>query len=79
MNVSHLKASVRWEPGSAVLDLQGEINGSSQEALDSMQYQNTELPEVRFHAAMGNGETNTGSKATRGWFNEIVNKPFTNN
>ena len=29
MNVSYLKASVRWEPGSAVLDLQGEINGSS--------------------------------------------------
>jgi len=29
MNVSHLKASVCWEPGSAVLDLQGEINGSS--------------------------------------------------
>jgi hypothetical protein len=29
MNVSYLKASVRWEPGSAMLDLQGEINGSS--------------------------------------------------
>ena len=29
MNVSHLKASVRWEPGSAVLDLQGEINGTA--------------------------------------------------
>jgi hypothetical protein len=29
MNVSHLKASMPWEPGSAVLDLQGEINGSS--------------------------------------------------
>ena len=29
MNVSHLKASMPWEPGSAVLDLQDEINGSS--------------------------------------------------
>jgi hypothetical protein len=28
MAVQHLEASVRREPGSAVLDLQGEINGS---------------------------------------------------
>ena len=29
MAVQHLEASVRPEPGSAVLDLQGEINGFS--------------------------------------------------
>jgi hypothetical protein len=28
MPMSHLEASVRREPGSAVLDLGGEINGS---------------------------------------------------
>jgi hypothetical protein len=35
MAVSHLEASVRPEPGSAVLDLRGEINGFGQEALDA--------------------------------------------
>jgi hypothetical protein len=29
MDMSHLEASVHREPGSAVLDLRGEINGSS--------------------------------------------------
>jgi hypothetical protein len=28
MDMSHLEASVRREPGSAVLNLRGEINGS---------------------------------------------------
>jgi hypothetical protein len=35
MPAKHLEASVRQEPGSAVLDLHGEINGFSQEALDA--------------------------------------------
>jgi anti-anti-sigma factor len=35
MAVQHLEASVRQEPGSAVLDLRGEINGFGQEALDA--------------------------------------------
>jgi hypothetical protein len=39
MDMSSLEASVRREPGGVVLDLRGEINGSGQEALDSMQYQ----------------------------------------
>src|ERR671926_556168 len=34
MPANHLEASVRREPGSAVLDLNGEINGFAQEALD---------------------------------------------
>ena len=40
MDMSNLEASVRREPGRAVLDLRGEINASGQEALDSMQYPN---------------------------------------
>src|ERR671915_2078773 len=35
MQAKHLEASVRPEPGSAVLDLRGEINGFGQEALDA--------------------------------------------
>ena len=35
MQAKHLEASVRQEPGSAVLDLRGEINGFGQEALDA--------------------------------------------
>ena len=35
MAVQHLVASVRREPGGAVLDLRGEINGFGQEALDA--------------------------------------------
>jgi anti-anti-sigma factor len=35
MPTRHLEASVRREPGSAVLDLRGEINGFAQEALDA--------------------------------------------
>jgi anti-sigma B factor antagonist len=35
MQAKHLEASVRHEPGSAVLDLRGEINGFGQEALDA--------------------------------------------
>ncbi len=35
MAVEHLEASVRPEPGSAVLDLHGEINSFGQEALDA--------------------------------------------
>jgi anti-anti-sigma factor len=35
MAVQHLEASVRQEPGGAVLDLRGEINGFGQEALDA--------------------------------------------
>jgi anti-anti-sigma factor len=35
MAVQHLVASVRQEPGGAVLDLRGEINGFAQEALDT--------------------------------------------
>ena len=35
MAVQHLEASVRREPGGAVLDLRGEINGFGQEALDA--------------------------------------------
>ena len=35
MAVQHLVASVRPEPGSAVLDLRGEINGFGQETLDA--------------------------------------------
>ena len=34
MPANHLEASVRQEPGGAVLDLNGEINGFAQEALD---------------------------------------------
>ncbi len=34
MQANHLEASVRPEPGSAVLDLRGEINGFGQQALD---------------------------------------------
>ena len=35
MQAKHLEASVRREPGGAVLDLKGEINGFAQEALDA--------------------------------------------
>src|ERR671933_2449829 len=35
MPANHLETSVRREPGGAVLDLRGEINGFAQEALDS--------------------------------------------
>src|ERR671924_214647 len=35
MAVQHLETSVRREPGVAVLDLRGEINGFGQEALDA--------------------------------------------
>jgi anti-anti-sigma factor len=35
MPANHLEASVRREPGGAVLDLRGEINGFAQEALDA--------------------------------------------
>jgi anti-sigma B factor antagonist len=35
MAVQHLVASVRREPGGAILDLRGEINGFGQEALNA--------------------------------------------
>jgi anti-anti-sigma factor len=35
MAVKHLEVEVRREPGGAVLDLRGEINGFAQEALDA--------------------------------------------
>src|ERR671916_2410362 len=35
MQAKHLEASVRREPGGAVLDLRGEINGFGQETLDA--------------------------------------------
>jgi anti-anti-sigma factor len=35
MPANHLEASVRQEPGGAVLDLHGEINGFGQQALDA--------------------------------------------
>jgi len=35
MPAKHLEASVRREPGGAILDLRGEINGFSQEALNA--------------------------------------------
>ena len=35
MPANHLEAGVRQEPGGAVLDLHGEINGFAQEALDA--------------------------------------------
>ncbi len=35
MAVKHFEAEVRREPGVAVLDLRGEINGFAQEALDA--------------------------------------------
>lgn len=35
MAVRHLEVEVRQEPGVAVLDLRGEINGFAQEALDA--------------------------------------------
>jgi anti-anti-sigma factor len=35
MPANYLEASVRQEPGGAVLDLRGEINGFAQEALDA--------------------------------------------
>ena len=35
MPTNHLEASVRREPGGAVLDLRGEINGFGQEALNA--------------------------------------------
>jgi len=35
MAVQHLEASVRREPGGAILDLRGEINGFGQEALNA--------------------------------------------
>ena len=35
MQANHLEANVRLEPGSAVLDLRGEINGFGQQALDA--------------------------------------------
>ena len=35
MAVKHFEAEVRREPGGAVLDLRGEINGFAQEALDA--------------------------------------------
>ena len=35
MPAEHLEATVRQEPGVAVIDLKGEINGFAQEALDA--------------------------------------------
>ncbi len=35
MPAKHLEANVRQEPGVAVIDLSGEINGFAQEALDA--------------------------------------------
>jgi anti-sigma B factor antagonist len=35
MQAKHLEASVRQEPGGAVLDLRGEINGFGQEVLNA--------------------------------------------
>jgi anti-sigma B factor antagonist len=35
MQAKHLEASVRLQPGGAVLDLHGEINGFAREALDA--------------------------------------------
>jgi anti-anti-sigma factor len=35
MAMQHLEASVRREPGGAILDLRGEINGFGQQALDA--------------------------------------------
>jgi anti-anti-sigma factor len=35
MAVQHLEASVRQEPGGAILDLRGEINGFGQETLNA--------------------------------------------
>jgi anti-anti-sigma factor len=35
MPARHLEATVRREPGAAVIDLEGEINGFGQEALDA--------------------------------------------
>ena len=35
MPAKHLEATVRQEPGVAVIDLSGEINGFAQEALDT--------------------------------------------
>jgi|SRR5215218_6542640 anti-anti-sigma factor len=35
MPAKHLEASVRQEPGVAVIDLNGEINGFAQDALDA--------------------------------------------
>ena len=35
MPANYLEASVRQEPGGAVLDLRGEINGFAQEALNA--------------------------------------------
>ena len=35
MPAEHLKATVRQEPGIAVIDLTGEINGFAEEALDA--------------------------------------------
>src|SRR3954466_7040304 len=35
MPTKHLEATVRQEPGVAVIDLMGEINGFAQEALDA--------------------------------------------
>ena len=35
MPANHLEASVRQDPGGAVLDLRGEINGFAQEALNA--------------------------------------------
>ena len=35
MQANHLEAGVRQEPGGAVLDLRGEINGFGQETLDA--------------------------------------------
>jgi anti-anti-sigma factor len=35
MQAKHLEASVRQEPGGAILDLRGEINGFGQETLDA--------------------------------------------
>jgi hypothetical protein len=35
MAVRHLEVGVRREPGAAVLDLRGEINGFAQEVLDA--------------------------------------------
>jgi hypothetical protein len=37
MAVQHLVASVRQEPGGAVLDLRGEINSFGQQAPDAYQ------------------------------------------
>jgi anti-sigma B factor antagonist len=47
MPANYLEASVRQEPGGAILDLRGEINGFAQEALDAAYAEaETRSPEV---------------------------------